>query len=165
MKHFLKSWSIMITAFILLVGTVSYVGCVKYIDTQGREVVRLSDESVDVLDKGAELAPVVEQGLRVATVAFPALAGVFALLSTGLGAFFAAYKKYKPQLVAEHSKAVMYGNSTKALVFAIEEFKESNSEEWENLKQDLLFELKDKVGTEYFAIIDALRDEYAAKNK
>jgi hypothetical protein len=165
MKKFIKSWFVMIMAVVLLLGTVTYTGCVKYIDSQGQEVTRLSDDTVELLDKGSELAPVVRDSLTGVSIVFPALAGVLTIVGTAITAFFGAYKKFKPQLVAEHDKAVLYGSATRALVFAIEEFKESNDEEWEALKQFLLFELKDKVGVEYFAIIDALRDEYLTKNK
>lgn len=131
-------------------------GCIRYIDSQGQEVTRLSDETTDVLDKAAELAPVVQDTLIGVGIAIPAFAGLASLLVGIIGGVTGAYKKYRPQITAEHDSAVQAGNLTKALVYAIEQFKGSNTQDWEHLKGKLRKELTDKVGPEALAVIEAL---------
>lgn len=152
--------AVVIILFSMFSIITSLQGCVDYVNSTGQEVTRLSDETAAVLDKASELAPIAKDTLVGVGIAFPAVAGVLGIVGGAISAFFGAYKKYRPQITAEHNKAEVYGNTTKALVYAIEEFKATNSEDWETLKQALMFELKDKVGPEYLAIIDALRDAY-----
>ena len=165
MKKFLDKYTKLITviaATIILAASIVLMapGCQSYVDDTGQTVTKLSDQTADVLDKASDLAPAVQTTLGIVGVAVPSLAALLGILAGTIGAFTAAYKKYRPQITAEHNKAVTYGNTTKALVFAIEEFKSTNSGDWDDLKSALMYELKDKVGPEYFAIIDALRESY-----
>jgi hypothetical protein len=135
-------------------------GCQYYTDGQGQEVVRLTDDVADALDKGAEVAPVVIDTLTGVAVAFPVAAPIIGILVGAITAFFGAYKKFKPQITREHTNVVQAENMTRALVFAIEKFKESNTEDWEILKLSIREQLADKVGPEALAVIDTLLDEY-----
>lgn len=153
-----------IAIMIILISVLSMVGCVRYLDDAGIEVTRLSDDTAALLDKASEIAPVVQQGLTVASIAFPALAGVFSGIAGIIGASFAAYKRYRPKLTAEHESAVLSGNMTKALVYAIEEFKLTNTEEWDVLKGSLKEKLNKEVGPEALAIIEVLLKAYHNKN-
>ena len=118
------------TAIIMISMATSFQGCVRYIDTQGETVTKLSEETTDVLDKGAELAPVVTDTLIGVGIAIPGFAALAGVLAGAITAFFGAYKRYRPQIIEEHETAVMFGDMTKALVYAIERFKLSNGDDW-----------------------------------
>lgn len=145
--------------------TASLQGCQSYTDSQGQEVVRLTDEAVDVLDKGAELAPVVSEALVGVSIAFPALAGLLGITAGAVSAFFGAYKKYRPQITKEQDKALQAGTMTRALVYAIEDFKKNDNENWDSLKQWLSAELGEMVGPEALAVIATLVEEYYEEGK
>jgi hypothetical protein len=53
---------------------------------------------------------------------------------------------------------------TEALVFAIEKYKESNTEDWEVLKLSIREQLADKVGPEALAVIEVLLQSYHHEN-
>jgi len=165
-KFFKNYWVLIIYAIIitgLIATVVSVQGCETYKNAQGEKVTRLSEDTTDVLDKATELAPAVQTGLGGAAVAFPAAAGALGIIAGSIGAFTAAYKKYRPKLVAEEQRADQYANVTKAVVHAIEQFKGTNPTDWDALKDNLRKELLDKVGPEALAIIEAIIEEYRAK--
>jgi hypothetical protein len=161
MKTTLRSlYLAMAVAGVMLIGVLGYSGCQTYQNEQGVTVTRLTDGATETLDMAAELAPVVTTTLVGVSTVFPPLAGLLGILAGSIGAFSAAYKKYRPQLTAEQDKARVYGDTTKAIVYAIEQFKTTNSVDWETLKDDLKYELADKVGPEGKAIIEALIYSY-----
>ena len=135
-------------------------GCQYYTDSAGQETVKLTDEATSVLDKASDLAPTVTDALIGVGVAVPALAGVLGIIAGAIGAFTGAYKKYRPQITREHNTAEMYGSLTKALVYAIEQYKLSNGQSWDDLKGKIRKEFADKVGPEALAIIEALLKAY-----
>lgn len=145
--------------------TLSFTGCQYYTDSQGQDTVKLTDEVTGVLDKAVEIAPVVQDALVGASIAFPALAGVFGIVAGAVGAFSGAYKKYRPQITRETDKAVQAGNVTKAIVYAIEQYKLSNPDNWDDLKDYLKSEFKDKVSPEALAVVEALIYSYSKENK
>jgi len=164
MNKFLSSWYwiLFVSLCILFVAllTLSLQGCETYKLEDGTKVTRLSDGATEVLDKGAELSPAVQTALGGASVAFPALAGIFGVIAGSLGAFTAAYKKYRPQITAERDRADQYGSVTRAVVYAIEQFKASKPSDWEVLKEKLRSEFRGTVGPEAFAVIEALIEEF-----
>jgi hypothetical protein len=83
------------------------------------------------------------------------------LVAGAISAFTAAYKKFRPQLTAEQDKAKTASDVTKAIVYAIEEFKKNNGEGWTDLKMELKAELLEKVGPEALAIIEAVLQAYS----
>lgn len=161
-KH--KGWTTLVAATIILFSAFSICtslsGCQYYTDGQGQEVVRLTDDTADVLDKAAELAPVVTDALIGVSVAVPALAGVLGIVGGAITAFFGAYKKYRPQITREQYKAELGSNMTKALVFAIEQYKISNGGSWDDLKEYIRKELSHRVGPEALAIVEAVLKSY-----
>ncbi len=159
MKKFFKDWWLVLVAVILTI-TFAVAGCYDYVNEAGQTVTTLTPGAANTLDTAAELVPVVQDVLIGASIVFPALAGLFGIIGGAIGAGKLAYNKYRPQIVAEQDKAETYGNFTKALVYAIEEFKTTNSGDWDTLKYSLQLELKDKVGPEYLAVIDALKDSF-----
>ena len=102
----------------------------------------------------------VQDTLVGVSVAFPALAGVLGIVAGAIGAFTGAYKKYRPQITREHETVEMYGNMTKALVYAIEQFKGQDPASWEDLKSYIRTEFADKVGPEALAVIEAILKAY-----
>jgi len=161
---FFKNWGIAIACVSIMAWAVLTIclipGCTTYQNPDGSEYVSLSQPAVETLDKVYEIAPLVQQGVGGAGLVYPGFAGMAGIIAGAIGAFAAAYKRYRPQITEQQTKAETYGNTTKALVYAIEQFKGSNEQDWGTLKQALMFELKDKVGLEYFAVIDALIDSY-----
>lgn len=140
--------------------TLSFTGCQYYTDSTGQDTVKLTDEVTGVLDKAVEIAPVVQDALVGASIAFPALAGVFGIVAGAVGAFSGAYKKYRPQITRERDKAVQAGNVTEALVYALERFKASNPNDWGKASGYLKEELLDKIGPEALTIIEAIVQSY-----
>ena len=140
-------------------------GCRYYTDGSGQDTVKLTDEVTGVLDTASDLAPVVQDVLVGASVAFPVAAGVLGVVAGVIGAFTGAYKKYRPQITREHDKAVQAGNITKAVVYAIEQYKLSNPDNWDDLKNYLKSEFKDKVSPEALAVVEALIYGYSKETK
>lgn len=162
MKKWLKKHALTIILAVTVILTISFTvaGCVEYINDAGQKVTALNPEVADTLDKAAELAPVVQDTLLGVSVAFPALAGLFGIISGVVGAGAASYRKYRNGIFAEQDNTLVYANTTKAIVYAIEQFKGSNIEDWDNLKGNLKEELLDKVGPEALTIIETLIQEY-----
>lgn len=156
-------WVILIVWFAAIGAFCFNTGCTTITKPDGTEVTRLSDGAIEILDKGAELAPTVQTTVETVGTTVPAWTPYAALISVAIGAFFGAYKKYRPQLVAEKKRADKYADLTKAIVFAIERFKETNDGDWEDLKLYLREQFKDKIGPEALAIVDALVAAYYHK--
>jgi len=158
------SWlSVVLMTFSVIILICICVGCTEYVNGAGETVTRLSNDTAGVLDTGSEMAPVVQSGLAAATIAFPALAGLFGAVAGGIGIFFQTYKKYRPQLTEAQSKVDASENMTRALVEAIEEYKGENEEDWEGLKGYLKNKLLNVVGPEALAVIETLIEEYNSK--
>lgn len=157
LKRFYLATAITLT---LLFGVVMYTGCQTYLNEQGQQVTRLTDETVEVLDKAVELAPTVTEALVGVSIAFPALAAFLTVAAGIITGFAGAYKKYRPQLTKERAKAQVYADTVTAIVYAIQAFKEENREDWDILKLELKTQLMDKVGPEALAIIEAIVQAY-----
>ena len=149
-----------VAVVVIALSTLSLVGCQEYVNDQGQTVTKLSDEATDTLDMAVELAPVVVDTLVGVSVAVPTVAGLLGILAGSITAFAGAYKKYRPQITAATDNATKAGETTKALVYGIEQFKETNGQDWDTLKVLLKDELLDKVGPEAFAVIQALIESY-----
>ena len=161
-KNFVKTWAttglILVGIALMMVGGIT--GCQKYIDAQGVTVTKLSDDATIVLDKASEIAPLVQDTLVGVGVAFPALLPVLGIVAGAIGAFTGAYKKYRPQLTKAQDTAILAGDTTKALVFALEQFKLTNSDDWNKLKVNIKDRLLDNVGPEALAIIETIVQSY-----
>ena len=145
---------------VTMLGLITYTGCQSSINEQGQQVTSLTPAAVETLDKAVEVAPVVRDSLIGVGVAFPALLPMLGALAGVIGGLAGAYKKFRPELTAETAKAKLYADTTTAIVYAIEKFKESNGQDWDELKADLKEELLGKVGPEALAIIEAIVQAY-----
>ncbi len=164
MKKTLKRFYLIAAIVLTLVfGTFTYTGCQSYMNEQGQQVTRLSDKSVEVLDKAVEVAPVLTDALVGVSIAFPALAAFLTATAGILAGLAGAYKKFRPELTAEKDRAEMYANTVKAIVYAIEEFKANNGTDWDALKYELRLQLMDKVGPEALAIIETIIQAYRSR--
>ena len=161
MKKTLRNFYLALTfVLVMLFGTVMYSGCQTYMNEQDQVTTRLSDEATETLDRAVVLAPVVTDALVGVGLAFPGIAGTLGLVAGIIGGLAGAYKKYRPELTKEQEKAQIYSNTTKAIVYAIEQFKQSNGRNWSQLKGALKDELLEKVGPEALAVIEALIQAY-----
>ncbi len=141
----------------------SVTGCQYYTDSQGNQTTKLTEDATKALDTASEMAPSVQGVVTAVGVAVPAIAGITSAIVAGIGAFFGAYKKYRPQITREQEKSTQAGNITKALVYAIETFKETDPASWDDFKGHIRAELADKVGPEAIAIMEALMYSYFKK--
>jgi len=165
MKKTLKRmYMALVVVLFMMFGAIAYTGCQSYLNDQGQQVTTLTPAATDALDKAADMSPVVIDALVGVGVAFPASMGILGVIAGVIGGLTKAYKKYRPQLTAEQNKAKMYSDVTKAIVYAIEEFKANNGENWEALKYELRLQLMDKVGPEALAIIEAIVEAYRRRD-
>jgi hypothetical protein len=151
---------VLAVVLVVLVGAFSYTGCTSYMNEQGQQVTRLSDKSIDVLDKAVEVSPTVTDALVGIGIAYPAILPLMGIIAGVIGGLAGAYKKYRPELTAEQNKSKMYADTVTAIVYAIEQFKQSNGKDWADLKEELKKELIGKVGPEALAIIEAIIQAY-----
>lgn len=150
---------------VTMLGLIIYTGCQSSINEQGVKVTSLTPAATETLDKVVEIAPVVQDSLIGVGIAFPALLPMLGALVGVIGGLAGAYKKFRPELIKEQAKTKVYSDVTEAIVFALEQFKQTNSDEWENLKLDLKKQLITKVGPEALAIIETLVQAYYKENK
>lgn len=165
MKKFKELYLVLTFVVLALIGTVMYTGCQSYMNEEGQQVTRLSDAATDKLDKAVQMAPAVSDVLLAVSIAYPALfptIGIVLGIITGLAG---AYRKFRPELTKEQAKTKTYSDTTKAIVYAIEQFKLTNSDDWGDLKAELKKQLLDKVGPESLAIIEAIVQAYYKENK
>jgi hypothetical protein len=166
-REFIKEhWGVVsiIAMLVITISVFTLIGCQYYTDPQGIEQVKLTEDATTLLDKGAELAPIVRDTLIGVGGAFPVLGPILGIIAGAITALFGAYKKYRPQITREQTRAGNAESLTQALVFAIEQYKEGNSEDWEVLKLYLREQLADKVGPEALAVIETILNEYRNRN-
>lgn len=129
-------------------------GCVTEVDPEtGEKFTRLDPEVSQRVEKVTEAVPVIRQGLDVAAILWPSAAGVLGIIAGAVGAAKKAANKYQPELDESRHRARQYHTATAAVVSAIEEFKRTNSDDWEKLEH----KLAQHIGPEAENVIRALR--------
>ena len=148
----MKYLIIQLMLIMLMVPALS--GCVTEVDPEtGQELTRLDPEVAQRVGKVSEAVPAVRQGLDVASIIWPSAAAVLGVIGGAVGAAKKASDKYKPKLTEAQLRQLQYHNASSAVVKAIEEFKQTNSKDWQSLKK----KLTKYIGPEAENVIRAIR--------
>jgi len=140
---------------LLLLVLMAIAGCVSEINPEtGEKQYKVNPEVAEKIDQVARTAPVIKQGLDVASVIWPSVAGILGIVGGGLVAGTSTWKKLRPKIDEAENKATHYYHATEAVVQAIEEFKSTNKQDWDKLKE----KLAEHIGLESENVIRALRN-------
>lgn len=131
----------------ILLGIVTYTGCIEAINPQTGERYTTVDPNV------VNIVEPVAQGVATAAPLFGPIGGLVG--GVVLGAL-AAWRRIKPSLLAAQSKADQYYAVASTTVTAIDAFKEASPETWEKLGT-LLTEQMTKQGIDPKVIENVIR--------
>ena len=149
MRKFLKVFVLVVLSTAML--AVMY-GCIQHTDpTTGIKTWVLDPNVVGTVDTAANAAEQVAPTLIALSVLWPPLAAVGGIILGVVG----MWKKLKPQVAKEQSKAEIAYTATSVLVNVIEDLK-SNKELWALLKPKLQ-ERFGELGTSIENVIRAIR--------
>lgn len=125
------------------------VGCIQQQDETGEPTVVIDPEVVATIDGVAEFGDVAVAVAGPLSIYWPPAAGIAGIIAGVVG----AWRKMKPKLTKAETEASKAYVVTEAIVYAIEEFKKTNRDDWEKLKS----QLTKTIGPETENVIRALR--------